>query len=173
MAIGAGIPIRRDGRLVGVAEVDVFLSNISSYLASLPLGKGWQVYLVESNGMLVADSSNHLPFRVVGGRGVRLPLNGTGELVRVEPFRDRYGLDWRIVVTMPESEFEGPLRRDALTNLLISLGAVGVSGTLGMQAVRRVKPASPRWWRAQKPWRKGILITRCPLERWRKRSAWR
>jgi hypothetical protein len=46
--------------------------NISSYLASLPLG----------------------------GRGVRLPLNGTGELVRVEPFRDRYGLDWRIVVTM-------------------------------------------------------------------------
>jgi diguanylate cyclase (GGDEF)-like protein len=65
-------------------------------------------------------------------------LHGTGELVRVEPFRDRYGLDWRIVVTMPESEFEGPLRRDALTNLLISLGAVGVSGTLGMQAVRRV-----------------------------------
>jgi hypothetical protein len=46
--------------------------NISSYLASLPLG----------------------------GRGVRLPLNVTGELVRVEPFRDRYGLDWRIVVTM-------------------------------------------------------------------------
>jgi len=66
MAIGAGIPIRRDGLLVGVAEVDVFLSNISSYLASLPLGKGWQVYLVESNGMLVADSSNRLPFRVVG-----------------------------------------------------------------------------------------------------------
>jgi len=59
-------------------------------------------------------------------------------LVRVEPFRDRYGIDWRIVVTMPESEFEGPLRRDALTNLLISLGAVGVSGALGMQAVRRV-----------------------------------
>ena len=173
MAMGAGIPIRRDGRLVGVAGVDVFLSNISRYLASLPLGKGSQVYLVESNGMLVADSSDRLPFRVVGGRGVRLrateadatairdsaralvnrfgdlgaidmpyelrlPLNGTGVLVRVEPFRDRYGLDWRIVVTMPESEFEGPLRRDALTNLLISLGAVGVSGALGMQAVRRV-----------------------------------
>ena len=173
MAMGAGIPIRRDGRLVGVAGVDVFLSNISRYLASLPLGKGSQVYLVESNGMLVADSSDRLPFRVVGGRGVRLrateadatairdsaralvnrfgdlgaidmpyelrlPLNGTGVLVRVEPFRDRYGLDWRIVVTMPESEFEGPLRRDALTNLLISLVAVGVSGALGMQAVRRV-----------------------------------
>jgi hypothetical protein len=38
MAIGAGIPIRRDCRLVGVAEVDVSLSNISSYLASLPMG---------------------------------------------------------------------------------------------------------------------------------------
>ena len=51
MANGAGIPIRRDGRLVGVA-----------------------------------DSSNRLPFRVVGGRGVRLPFNGTGELVRFSPF---------------------------------------------------------------------------------------
>jgi len=173
MAMGAGIPIRRDGRLVGVAGVDVFLSNISRYLASLPLGKGSQVYLVESNGLLVADSSDRLPFRVVGGRGVRLrateanttairdsaralvnrfgdlgaidtphqlrlPLSGSGALVRVEPFRDRYGLDWRIVVTMPESEFQGLLRREALTNLLISLGAVAVSGTLAMQAVRRV-----------------------------------
>jgi diguanylate cyclase (GGDEF)-like protein len=173
MAMGAGIPIRRDGRLVGVAGVDVFLSNISRYLASLPLGKGSQVYLVESNGLLVADSSDRLPFRVVGGRGVRLrateanttairdsaralvnrfgdlgaidmphqlrlPLSGSGALVRVEPFRDRYGLDWRIVVTMPESEFQGLLRREALINLLISLGAVAVSGTLAMQAVRRV-----------------------------------
>ena len=173
MAMGAGIPIRRDGRLVGVAGVDVFLSNISRYLASLPLGKGSQVYLVEANGLLVADSSDRLPFRVVAGRGVRLraieaeapairdsaralvsrfgdlgsidmphrlrlPLKGTGVLVRVEPFRDSYGLDWRIVVTMPESEFEGPIRRDALTNLLISLGAVGLSGTLAMLAVRRV-----------------------------------
>jgi len=173
MAMGAGIPIRRDGRLVGVAGVDVFLSNISRYLASLPLGKGSQVYVVEANGLLVADSSDRLPFRVVAGRGLRLrameadapairdsaralvtrfgdlgsinkphhlrlPLNGKGVRVRVEPFRDSYGLDWRIVVTMPESEFHGTLRRDALTNLLISLGAVGLSGTLAMLAVRRV-----------------------------------
>ena len=60
------------------------------------------------------------------------------QLISAIPLMDRYGLDWRIAVTMPESEFEGPLRRDALTNLQISLGAVGVSGTLGMQAVRRV-----------------------------------
>jgi diguanylate cyclase (GGDEF)-like protein len=173
MAMGAGIPIRRDGRLVGVAGVDVFLANISRYLSSLPLGPGSEVYVVEVNGMLVADSSDGLPFRVVAGRGVRLrasdsdnqairdsarvlvsrygnfgaidrPLqlllqrDGTGVLVRVEHFRDRYGLDWRIVVAMPESEFEGPLRRDALTNLLISLAAVGGSGGLAMLAVRRV-----------------------------------
>lgn len=56
MAIGAGIPIRRDCRLVGVAEVDVF-SNISSYLASLPLGAG-----------------------------VGLPLNGTGSWCGWSPF---------------------------------------------------------------------------------------
>ncbi len=173
MAMGAGIPIRRQGRLIGVAGVDVFLANISRYLHSLPLEDGAEVYVVEPNGLLVADSTERLSFTIVAGRGVRhkavdsstpairdsaqalvqrfggmgeidaphqfaLPIGSGKAIVRVEPFRDRYGLDWRIVTTMPDSAFKGPLRRDALTNLLISLGAVGLSGGLGLLAVNRV-----------------------------------
>jgi len=173
MAMGAGIPIRRDGRLIGVAGVDVFLANISRYLNSLPLAPGAEIYVVETNGLLVADSSDRLPFRVVAGRGVRrqaiqaenasirnsaealvnrfgdlgsidqpqqlrLSRNGNDVLVRVEPFKDLYGLDWRIVVAMPESEFDAPLRRNALFNLLISMGTVALSGTMALAVVNRV-----------------------------------
>jgi diguanylate cyclase (GGDEF)-like protein len=173
MAMGAGIPIRRDGRLIGVAGVDVFLANISRYLSSLPLAPGGEIYVVETNGLLVADSSDRLPFTVVAGRGQRrqaieaensairtsalalvkrygdlgsieqaeqlhLSANGRTVLARVEPFRDRYGLDWRIVVAMPESEFDGPLRRNALFNLLISLATLGLSGAMALAVVNRV-----------------------------------
>ena len=93
--------------------------------------------------------------------------------MRVEPFRDRNGLDWQIVVTMPESEFEGPLRRDALNNLLISLGAVGVSGCLGMQAVRRLNASLTQVVEGSEALAEGNLDHEVPLERWRKRSAWR
>ncbi len=173
MAMGAGIPIRRQGRLVGVAGVDVFLANISRYLRSLSLAEGAEVYVVEPNGLLVADSTERLPFTIVAGRGVRqkavdsssaairdsaralvqrfgdlgaidaphqldIALASGRELVRVEPFRDQYGLDWRIVTALPDTAFQGPLRRDALTNLLISLGAVGLSAGLGLLVVNRV-----------------------------------
>lgn len=178
MAMGAGIPIRRQGRLIGVAGVDVFLANISSYLRSLSLAEGAEVYVVEPNGLLVADSTERLPFTIVSGRGVRhkavdsssaairdsaralvqrfgaldaidaphqLDISRGGrELVRVEPFRDPYGLDWRIVTALPDTAFQGPLRRDALTNLLISLGAVGLSAGFGLLVVNRVNRSLAR-----------------------------
>jgi diguanylate cyclase (GGDEF)-like protein len=173
MAMGAGIPIRRDGRLVGVAGVDVFLATISRYLRTLSLEEGAEVYVVEPNGLLVADSSDRLPFRIVAGRGQRrravdsavpairdsaralvqrfgdfgvidtprdllLPLRGGRSVVRVEPFTDSHGLDWRVVTAMPESAYLGARRHAALTNLLISLAAVGLSTGLGLMAVNRI-----------------------------------
>ncbi|MFM7394495.1 MAG: diguanylate cyclase domain-containing protein [Cyanobium sp.] len=173
MAMGAGIPIRRDGRLVGVAGVDVFLATISRYLRTLSLEEGAEVYVVEPSGMLVADSTDSLPFTIVAGRGERqkavdsgtpairdsaralvqrfgdfgliatprdlvLPLRGGRSLVRVEPFTDRHGLDWRVVTTMPESAYLGARRHAALTNLLISLAAVGLSSGLALMAVNRI-----------------------------------
>ncbi|MFM7269611.1 MAG: cache domain-containing protein, partial [Cyanobium sp.] len=173
MAMGAGIPIRRDGRLVGVAGVDVFLATISRYLRTLSLEEGAEVYVVEPNGLLVADSSDSLPFAIVAGRGERrkavdsatpairdsaralvqrfgdfgvidtprdlvLPLRGGRSLVRVKPFTDSHGLDWRVVTAMPESAYLGDRRQAALTNLLISLAAVGVSTGLALMAVNRI-----------------------------------
>ena len=135
---GAGIPIRRDGRLLGVAD------STDRLPFRLVRGRGVRLRATEADATAIRDSARALVNRF-GDLGaidkphqLRLPLNRTGILVRVEPSQDRYGLDWRIVVTMSESEFEGPLRRDALTNLLVSLGAVGLSGTPAMQAVRRV-----------------------------------
>jgi hypothetical protein len=51
MAMGAGMPMRRQGRLVGVAGVDVFLSNIGEFLRSLPLEAKSLVYVVDTEGL--------------------------------------------------------------------------------------------------------------------------
>ena len=173
MAMGAGMPIRRGGVLVGVAGVDVFLANISHFLAGLPISEGGEVYIVEGDGRLVADTSGRLPFSIINGRGVRhraqdagnpvirdtaralvrghggftaldhpqqmtLPLPSGDALVRVDPYRDGQGLDWRIVVVIPEADVYGNLRQEAISHLVVSLVAIVISGAIALFVVEFV-----------------------------------
>jgi diguanylate cyclase (GGDEF)-like protein len=53
----------RTGKLLGVSGVDVSLSGIQKFLAENPVSPTGQVFLVEKSGLLVASSSQELPFR--------------------------------------------------------------------------------------------------------------
>ena len=170
MAMGAGLPVHRQGVLIGVAGVDVFLSNICHFLSGLPISGSSEIYIVEADGQLVADTSGRLPFSIVGGRGIRhraqdstntvirdtaralvqghggfraldhsqqlsVPLRNGEALVRIDPYRDAYGLDWRIVVVIPEADVYGNLRREALSQLGLSLVAILISGSIALMVV--------------------------------------
>ncbi|MFM7311575.1 MAG: HAMP domain-containing protein, partial [Cyanobium sp.] len=173
MAMGAGLPIRRGGTLIGVAGVDVFLSNISQFLGGLPITQGGEIYIVDGSGQLVADTSGKLPFSILNGRGVRhraqdastpviretaralirgeggfkaldqpqqltLSLSSGDALVRVDPYRDGQGLDWRIVVVIPEADVYGNLRQEAISHLVVSLVAIVISGGIALLVVEFV-----------------------------------
>ncbi|MEI8250104.1 MAG: HAMP domain-containing protein [Synechococcus sp. ELA057] len=173
MALGAGMAIRRSGVLVGVAEIDTFLSNISRFLRDLPVAESGVIYIVEADGRLVADSSDHLPFAIINGQGQRylaqqaedpvirasasallksqgsfrtlarsrqfdLSLPSGDALVRVDPFRSGTGLDWRIVIVMPESALYGNLRQEITRQLLVSLTAILISGASTLLVVQFV-----------------------------------
>lgn len=170
MAMGAGVPIRRNGQLIGVAGVDVFLANICEFLQGLPISRSGEIYIVEGDGLLVADTSSSLPFSIVAGRGVRhraqdsanpvirdtaralvqghgsfraldhpqqlsVPLRRGQALVRIDPYRDGYGLDWRIVVVIPEEDVYGNLRQQAIAQLGVSLLAILISGSIALVVV--------------------------------------
>jgi diguanylate cyclase (GGDEF)-like protein len=53
----------RTGKLLGVSGVDVSLSGIQKFLAENLVSPTGQVFLVEKSGLLVASSSQELPFR--------------------------------------------------------------------------------------------------------------
>lgn len=170
MAMGAGVPIHRRGVLIGVAGVDVFLANISEFLQRLPISRSGEIYIVEGDGQLVADTSSSLPFSIVAGRGVRhraqqstnpvirdtaralvqshggfrvldhpqqlsISLPSGEALVRIDPYRDGNGLDWRIVVVIPEADVYGNLRQEALSQLGFSLMAIVISGSIALLVV--------------------------------------
>jgi HAMP domain-containing protein/GGDEF domain-containing protein len=83
MALGVGVPIKRSGVLVGVAEIDTFLANISLYLRQLPVAQSGVIYIVDADGYLVADSSSNLPFSIINGKARRhLAQQAENSLIR-------------------------------------------------------------------------------------------
>ena len=68
LAITAVQPLRaEDGSLVGVLGVDLPLSGINSFLRELKVGAEGQIFILDSDGNIVADSTVDRPFHISNG----------------------------------------------------------------------------------------------------------
>jgi PAS domain S-box-containing protein len=65
-------------------------------------------------------------------------IGGERQFVQVSPWRDRFGLDWLIVVVVPETSFMAEINANARTTTLLCLGALGMAIAAGLVTARRV-----------------------------------
>ncbi|MFM2312430.1 MAG: hypothetical protein RLZZ04_1706 [Cyanobacteriota bacterium] len=63
-------------------------------------------------------------------------LDGERQFVQVTPWQDELGLDWLIVVTMPESDFMAQINANTRTTIILCVGALGVAVMLGLYTAR-------------------------------------
>ncbi|MGG6268440.1 ATP-binding protein [Leptolyngbya sp. AN03gr2] len=66
---------------------------------------------------------------------IDLMLNGERQYVQISPWREN-GLDWIVVVTMPESDFMAQINANTRTTIFLCLGALGVATILGIYTSR-------------------------------------
>jgi len=62
--------------------------------------------------------------------------DGLEEFVYVEPIKDAYGLNWIMVVAMPQADFVGPVYRNSRTTIAIGIAIAGLAALLGVIAAR-------------------------------------
>jgi sigma-B regulation protein RsbU (phosphoserine phosphatase) len=74
------------------------------------------------------NSSQHLTFA----------LDGQRQLVQVTPFKDRFGLDWLIVVVVPEADFMQRINDNTRTTILLCVGALAGATVLGILTARSI-----------------------------------
>ncbi len=80
IAISANRPIYDDtNKLVGVISVDLLLSNISDFLRNLKVSPSGKIFIVERDGLLIANSSSEQPFTMVNGTAQRLNVLNSRE----------------------------------------------------------------------------------------------
>jgi PAS domain S-box-containing protein len=67
-----------------------------------------------------------------------LNVSGARKFVQVTPWRDAMGLDWLIVVVVPETDFGAVLYNNTRTTVLLCLGALGAAVAASWVTARRV-----------------------------------
>ncbi|MBW4464639.1 MAG: HAMP domain-containing protein [Pegethrix bostrychoides GSE-TBD4-15B] len=65
-------------------------------------------------------------------------LDGERQYVRVTPWRDQLGLDWLVVVRLPESDFMSQINQNARTTLLLCIAALATAILTGLWTARRI-----------------------------------
>ena len=170
ISIAAGHPIYDNTKkMIGIIGVDLSLEDISVFLHNLKVSPSGKVFIIENNGLLVANSSSEKPFTIVNGKAQRLnvlnssdplikataqylqqkfgnfkqidtsqeqdldfTLKGERQFVHVEPWHDKLGLNWLVVVVVPESDFMAQINANTRMTIILSIVALLVATLLGM-----------------------------------------
>ncbi|MGF2033890.1 MAG: sensor histidine kinase [Nostoc sp. CmiVER01] len=170
----AGRPIYdASKKLIGVVGAEIHLLKLSEFLQKLNVSRFGQVFIMERDGMLVANSAQEKPFTVVNNEIKRLKaidspnpvlqsiakqlqqripdfqsitntqklkVNVQGEnfYVHVVPWRDQHGLDWLVVVGIPEKTYMSQIHANTQISILLCFGALIVATTIGIFTSRRI-----------------------------------
>ena len=67
-----------------------------------------------------------------------LEIQGERELVQVTPLQDRYGLDWLIIVIIPETDFMAEIHANTRTTIKLCLAALMIAILIGILTSRWV-----------------------------------
>jgi C4-dicarboxylate-specific signal transduction histidine kinase len=67
---------------------------------------------------------------------LKLTVDRQPYFVRVEPFRDNKGLDWLIIVTVPETDFMAQIQAQRNTTIALSIGAGSIALLISAWTVR-------------------------------------
>jgi len=65
-------------------------------------------------------------------------INGKRHFLQVLPYQDKWGLDWLVVVVMPESDFLSQINSNTHTTIALCLGALLVATGLGIYTSRLI-----------------------------------
>ncbi|MBD1911420.1 EAL domain-containing protein [Leptolyngbya sp. FACHB-16] len=109
-----------------------------------PDGKTERIQAIKSDNELLRDTSLALlqQFQsfdaVQTTQNLRLSIHGKPHMVDVLPYQDKWGLDWLVVVVVPESDFMSQIQANNRNTILLCLAALGLATYSGVMTTQRL-----------------------------------
>jgi PAS domain S-box-containing protein len=124
---GSAFIMERSGLLVSTSTNEPMTADLDSNAKRLPA--------IKSGNTTVRSTANYLRDRFGNFRTIQAPeqlnfsIDGQRQFVQVLPFKDRYGLDWLIVIVIPEADFMERIHVNTRTTILLCIASslVGVA----------------------------------------------
>ncbi len=113
-----------------------------SYIKSTDTGEQERIRATDSRSQLVQLTAKQLEehfgdFNEINSKEqLDLKFNNQLNFVQVVPFQDDKGLDWLIVVVIPESDFMGQIQANSRITIVLCVGALLVATFAGMLTSR-------------------------------------
>ncbi len=156
------------GQLIGVASADLRLEQIGDFLSTLTIGKTGEAFVLDDLGHTLGSSTPEQAYRrdspLLPAKESSVPLvreasqqllahydslpdapsqqtfeiENERVLVQTLPFHDPRGLDWTIVVVVPERDFMKPIFAMSHNAIRISLIAISVVILAGVITARYI-----------------------------------
>lgn len=139
--------VDRDGQLVSSSGEETIVYSTSGTLE--------RFNAVESPDPVIRATAEQLQQQLgsfqtlVGQQHLKLAMGRQRQWVRVVPWQDTYGLDWLVVVVVPEQDFMAQIHANTQTTLWLCLVALGGAIALGVytsswiaQPIQRLEQAS-------------------------------
>jgi signal transduction histidine kinase len=108
-------------------------------------GKAQRLNVLNSSDRLIQATAENLQHKFGDFREIKESLKLSFhidhhelQVVRVEPWRDKFGLDWLVVVVVPESDFMAQVHANAQVIVVLSLVALLAATSLGLTISRWV-----------------------------------
>lgn len=115
---------------------------VASSTSQLPFimdeGEPQRLQAIEADDALIKSTAAHLlkefgDFNLLDEtKQLAFELNGDRQLVQVTPYRDQWGLEWTIVVVVPEADFMARINANTRTTIWLCIAALGVAMVLGL-----------------------------------------
>ena len=105
--------------------------------------------VLESDSVLIQSTAQYLQEKFGNFNQIqniyklKFEYDKTQKFLQIVPYKDNYGLDWLIVIVVPEADFMGEIYENTRHTFLLCLGAVGITIILGIIASRWItKPVT-------------------------------
>ncbi|MEA5469041.1 ATP-binding protein [Spirulina sp. 06S082] len=159
-------------QLLGMLAADIHLLKLGDFLNNLEIGRSGDIFILERDGAIIANSGKEPPFVLVNQEIKRINalestnpivqqitreiqqrfgslkdittenftvnLQGERYFVDIDSWQDKYGLDWLVVLAIPEREFMAQIQDNTRTTIFLCLGALGIASIIGIFTSRLI-----------------------------------
>jgi signal transduction histidine kinase len=139
------------GLIIASSDESPFASLTSKYLST---AKFTRLNPIDSSIPIIREATQSLnqqfgSLQSINQTQLLHPDIAENPFIKVIPYRDNFGLDWRVVIIIPEAEFMGEIQANTrvtlllcLLTLMIAIGLSIITSNLITKPIRRLSKAS-------------------------------